>query len=125
MTFTLKVTFDRPTASGRVSVVGDLPALVGSAKQVSWAEDLRTEALYKVAEDLCRSTKTVIGTMRSDETDAIADANARLAAIFTLPGGDKMGAALAKMFATADAKWWIDNRFAAPSVALAKIFRSL
>lgn len=125
MTITLKLTFDRPTASGRVAVVGDMPALSGSAKQISWAEDLRTEALYKVAEDLCRNTKTVIGTIRSDETDAIADADGRLAAILAAPGGDKLHAALAKMFATADAKWWIDNRFTAPSVALAKIFRSL
>ena len=105
MTFTIRMTFeDRPNVVGRAHVVGDMPALIGSAKQVAWAEDLRAEAAAKIPEELCRMTKTVIGVMQANEADAIAEANARLDAIFDQPGGDKLRAALNKMFSTADAK---------------------
>jgi hypothetical protein len=63
----------------------DLPALVGSEKQVKWAQDIRAK---------------VIGTLGAN--------GIKWDAILAMSGDDKVKAELDKIMQTS-AKWWIDN----------------
>ncbi|CEJ15939.1 hypothetical protein BN1110_06289 [bacterium YEK0313] len=125
MTISLKIVFDSSTAPARVQIVADLPPLTGSTKQVAWATDLREAATYDVAGAMARTANVVIGTMRADETETIAQTNTRLEEIFSRPGGNIMRAALQELFSVPDAKWWIDHRGGAYRAELNTMFRRL
>ena len=59
-----------------------LPSLVGSPKQIAWAETIRGNKMQELDEELARN-------------GALSDAGKT---------------AVAKLHGIADAKWWIDNR---------------
>jgi hypothetical protein len=98
-------------AAAVVQVVGAMPAIVGSTKQIAWAEDIRAAKARDLAISIAKVAKADGLILRRDPTEWIEGANARMAdRLANHPGGPALAAAIDKVFAIADARYWIDNR---------------
>jgi hypothetical protein len=77
-------------------VIDDLPALVGSEKQVAWAESIRRDLFdYQISQRFDAARRAAVAAGRMDQADAAIA---------------KMSDLLAPVLAETSAKWWIDNR---------------
>jgi hypothetical protein len=113
MSFSIRVSFGRnPSANtaGYLTVVGDMPALTGSEKQIKWAEDLRAEKARELAEFLAKGLKITLGVVQQSDVSHIAKVEAELDAGLATPQAAPIVAAMAKVFGRAAATYWIDNR---------------
>jgi hypothetical protein len=109
---------DSANQAGHLAVTDEMPALVGSDKQVAWAAEIRAKLAREIAELAAKSANVKFGAVRRTDIEFIAETEAAIAnALATMPGADRFTAAVDKIFARTDARWWIDNR-KAPPVAL-------
>lgn len=114
----VKFVGDAANQAGHLAVAGEMPALVGSDKQVAWAAEIRTRLSREIAELAAKSANVKFGAVRRTDIEFIAETEAAIAdALTTMPGADRFTAAVDKIFARTDARWWIDNR-KEPLVAL-------
>lgn len=107
----IRFTFDasRPHAVGQLTLVGDMPSLVGSDKQIAWATDIRATAAREVAAEIAKVGGFTARYVLSTDADHIADAHAKIDAALATGSGPKVAAAIVKLFAQPSAKWWIEN----------------
>jgi uncharacterized iron-regulated membrane protein len=86
------------------NLAAGLPALIGSEKQIAWAESIRAKALASI-----RNVAKRLGEGKQEQADslgiALEDLNARRAAI-----SDAGQAARLQLETETSATWWIDNR---------------
>ena len=92
------------TETATAPSVPELPALLGSEKQIAWAEGIRRGALADLAKVEADNAAMLDRGARRHSTpaDVLAGAKKKAAAAFE--------AARAELAAHADAAWWIDNR---------------
>lgn len=77
-------------------VFDDLPALVGSEKQATWATDIRRGMLQ--TQIAAPFGALITRANQAGQSDRIA------------PAFEKLNAQMAHVLAQSSAKWWIDNR---------------
>ena len=102
------------TDEGAAIYEGELPALVGSEKQVKWAEDIRRQALDRIhtwAHDALRTPITQYFTDGSTmETPRPTGSGPKLPADKHEQFWGFVVAATAQLVRQTSAKWWIENR---------------
>jgi hypothetical protein len=108
--------------AGYLAVGGDMPALVGSDKQVAWATDIRAKFSREIGEMAAKTANIKFGVVLPTDVDFVAETEAAIAhALATMAGADRFVAAVDKIFARTDARWWIDNRNAPPVALLREV----
>lgn len=112
MTIKITVQFaDRPNAGGYLAVSGDMPTLRGSEKQIAWADDIRARFAKEFAEVAAKAAGVKFGAVLRADVDFIAETERKIAeALATMTGADRFVAAMSKVFAHDEARWWIDNQ---------------
>ena len=81
-------------------VIGtELPALTGTPKQVTWAEDIRREKLAKVAEEM---TKFISSAPADTPAETLEETNSVLQTAYN------------RLAEQTSARWWIDARHRTP-----------
>lgn len=112
---TVQFATDAANQAGYLSIA-NLPALTGSEKQISWANNIRRQIAKEFVELICKANKITMGPVLRSDVDHYAKVEAKIAENFeTQKGGAQIVAAIDKIFSRADAKFWIDNRNAVPS----------
>lgn len=81
-----------------------LPALIGSAKQIAWAETIRREMLAEIREHITANLDRISRLTTKDP----AEQPAHDACVVAMRAG--AFAAIATIQQKSEAKWWIDNR---------------
>ena len=104
------------TSQGYKTTLMDAPALEGSEKQVSWAEDIRAEKAAELDKKVQMVAKEkgceyMIGvSVSTSEPAADLDHYQQYADEITDLINSQIGETAAKVFANTGAKYWIGNR---------------
>lgn len=98
---------EKSMASASVNAKAGLPALVGSEKQVAWAETIRAKAIGSKHNDVQNLTPTDehIGQVSEAYGSPVDELRRRFALIQAA-----QEKARDELLTTTSAKWWIDNR---------------
>ena len=103
--------YDDARQPGRLQIVTDMPALLGSEKQIAWATEIRAKMAVEFGEGVAKKMAGVAwGAVIKTDVDYIAQCQAKLDAVTVDPKFARAFDALAAAFAIADSRFWIDNR---------------
>lgn len=112
MTYTIQIQFPQANenAAGYLSMVGNMPALTGSEKQVAWAEEIRRATAREAADLFVKTFRMTFGTVIRSDEDFIAEFEAEInGKLASIPGAQQMQDAVSRIFGQSTAKWWIDT----------------
>ena len=108
----IEYTFRNENAAGKLTLVYDRPELMGSEKQIAWAEEIRNKAEIMIINLALNEASEVEGVVlqRDLANTQIIDRLTKLNQLLEIeiPTG-KIGDALTKGLSNPSAQWWIEK----------------